>query len=854
MSEQGTRFKTGFLAPNIDYGAIGRNVAEQFANPILAVAQERSAQRDAKMKALNPQTAAGEAVPGQINQKYQGAAQMALDIYQEAATRFELDPSGANEAAFVQAKNQYLSIVQDAKFGTEFIAKKTAEIRGNTELAESGLLEANIQAINEYAMPPIYTKQGNVVMVGQGANAIDYFNSGITASNADNLFYETGSIVGDYKFLGSKVGADVFDSQIAPKANLSTAQGGYYETQLVGNQSVKVGFDEKNFSEDLANQYNVFANNNKTMWNAASLEGYKSLHAVNRDLQSGDLESINNTMHPELFAVTDENDVSISEVTGFEADGTPIYAVEIEDLKNLKNVPEGISLNDIKKFREGETIHARNYYNTISAQFPRPDEDAVAEMLKEVTTGPTDPTDLTRTIFTAYDGERPAADPTLTSEYPNMSVGSVASGGNFKDVTVSNVGIEVEKAIIDLSTGQVIGYKIAKNQELIEKLSAITNLNQVETDILNLLTEEADIYVNSSTHPNAFNNIKDQLQAQQKVGGSLNYNFLIGQAINQLGVSIQEQAEDEQDKDTKVMVDNIQDSAGMNNGGVVPGEDSEQQDQTTTETQVDSTQDETVEGESLEMLVKEDSKPIIDTKFSNVTFDTDTSRFQVDVPEAMVGSEEATLANVLKDEPDAYVAAVEAGSMKEGLGDRETIEKGSYSSVRRIKEVFGDSIKKLGLKRRDLKQLVNNPEGIFNTFYGDENKPFLGNTEEGDGFRFRGRGYLQITGRANYAKISEQLFGDDRLVQSPDLILSPEYAEQAAAQFLKNNKSRIVKKLNDFGYNIDEENLSQADANLLVASQLSGGKDPLSYAIGVEGLKKMDEATGVEREYPNLKS
>ena len=217
MSEQGTRFKTGFLAPNIDYGAIGQGVAASFANPILAVAQERAAQRDAKMKALNPQAAAGEAVPGQINQKYQGAAQMALDIYQEAATNFELDPSGANEKAFVQAKNQYLSIVQDAKFGTEFIAKKTAEIKGNTELAESGLLDANINAITEYAMPPIYTRQGNVVMVGQGANAIDYFNSGITASNADNLFYETGSIVGDYKFLGSAVGKEVFNSQFATK-------------------------------------------------------------------------------------------------------------------------------------------------------------------------------------------------------------------------------------------------------------------------------------------------------------------------------------------------------------------------------------------------------------------------------------------------------------------------------------------------------------------------------------------------------------------------------------------------------------------------------------------------------------
>ena len=848
MSEQGTRFKTGFLAPNIDYGAIGRNVAEQFSNPILAVAQERAAQRDAKMKALNPQAAAGEAVPGQINQKYQGAAQMALDIYQEAATRFELDPSGANEAAFVQAKNQYLSIVQDAKFGTEFIAKKTAEIRGNTELAESGLLEANIQAINEYAMPPIYTKQGNVVMVGQGANEIDYFNSGVTASNADNLFYETGSIVGDYKFLGSKVGAEVFNSQISPKAGKSTVEGGYYKTQVVGNQSVKVGFDEENFSEDLAKQYNVFASNNKTIWNATALEGYKSLYASNRDLQSGDLESINNTMHPELFAITDKNGNSISKVTGFEADGTPIYAVEIESIDNLRDVPTGINLDDIKNFREGETIHARNYYNTISAQFPRPDEVAVREMISKATSD-TDET-MTRTIFTAYEGKRPAADPTLPNEYPNMSVGSVASGGNFRDVTVSNVGVDVEKAIIDLSTGKVIGYKIAKNQDLIDKLSAITNLNQVETDMLALLTKEADIYVNSSTHPNAFNNIKDQLQAQQKVGQSLNYNILIEEAINQLGVSIQEQAEDDNKKDAGV----VNDVAGMNNGGIVPGEDSKQQDQTTTEPQADSTQEETVEGEPLEMLVKEDSEAIIDTQFSNVKFDADTSRFQVDVPEAMVGSEEATLANVLKNEPDAYVAAVEAGSMKEGLGDRETIEKGSYSSVKRIKEVFGDSIKKLGLKRRDLKQLVNNPEAVFNTFYGDENKPFLGNTEEGDGFKFRGRGYLQITGRANYAKISEQLFGDDRLVQNPDLILSPEYAEQAAAQFLKNNKSRIVKKLNGFGYNIDEENLSQADANLLVASQLSGGKDPLSYAIGVEGLKKMDEATGVEREYPNLKS
>jgi predicted chitinase len=55
----------------------------------------------------------------------------------------------------------------------------------------------------------------------------------------------------------------------------------------------------------------------------------------------------------------------------------------------------------------------------------------------------------------------------------------------------------------------------------------------------------------------------------------------------------------------------------------------------------------------------------------------------------------------------------------------------------------------------------------------------LGNTQPGDGFRYRGRGPIQITGRANYKKYGE-LLGVD-LVGNPDMAAKPEYAFQSRA-------------------------------------------------------------------------
>lgn len=73
------------------------------------------------------------------------------------------------------------------------------------------------------------------------------------------------------------------------------------------------------------------------------------------------------------------------------------------------------------------------------------------------------------------------------------------------------------------------------------------------------------------------------------------------------------------------------------------------------------------------------------------------------------------------------------------------------------------------------------PEKIANFVYASR----LGNgpIESGDGWTYRGRGFIQTTGRSNYADTSQALFGDHRLIDYPELLQRPENAANAACHF-----------------------------------------------------------------------
>jgi len=66
-----------------------------------------------------------------------------------------------------------------------------------------------------------------------------------------------------------------------------------------------------------------------------------------------------------------------------------------------------------------------------------------------------------------------------------------------------------------------------------------------------------------------------------------------------------------------------------------------------------------------------------------------------------------------------------------------------------------------------------------------EGRKDLGNTEPGDGVKFKGRGYIQLTGRANYTKFTA--FCGEDCVTNPDLVAT-KYPMMSAAYFFNNVK------------------------------------------------------------------
>ena len=77
-----------------------------------------------------------------------------------------------------------------------------------------------------------------------------------------------------------------------------------------------------------------------------------------------------------------------------------------------------------------------------------------------------------------------------------------------------------------------------------------------------------------------------------------------------------------------------------------------------------------------------------------------------------------------------------------------------------------------------------------------EGRSDLGNSEVGDGIRFKGRGLIQITGRANYQAVGEALSHD--FIADPEALERPAFACRSAAWFWASRKLNELADAGDF--------------------------------------------------------
>lgn len=133
---------------------------------------------------------------------------------------------------------------------------------------------------------------------------------------------------------------------------------------------------------------------------------------------------------------------------------------------------------------------------------------------------------------------------------------------------------------------------------------------------------------------------------------------------------------------------------------------------------------------------------------------------------------------------DDRLLAFMLGSLAYDTGDfNAQIENLSYRSAQRISDVWP----KIFPTPESANAFVNNPEALANKVYGNR----LGNAQEGDGFRYRGRGLVQLAGRDNYRKYGD-LIGV-ALEDNPDLILRHDIgAKVAFAQFFPRDKVDLL--------------------------------------------------------------
>jgi putative chitinase len=194
-----------------------------------------------------------------------------------------------------------------------------------------------------------------------------------------------------------------------------------------------------------------------------------------------------------------------------------------------------------------------------------------------------------------------------------------------------------------------------------------------------------------------------------------------------------------------------------------------------------------------------------------------------------------------------------------------SLEENLNYSAKALRAVFGRYFG--AAPKRDADEYHRNPEMIANYVYMDEFRKYkMGNTEEGDGWRFRGRGLKQLTGRENYTRFGKSI--DITAEEAAEYVATPKGAVESACWFWDannlndiadtDNVVKMTKKINGGNIGLEDRQKRYSAAMKILGMEAADlGTDDESVEdimddIGVlrkgakgEGVKIMQVALGI---------
>ena len=198
-------------------------------------------------------------------------------------------------------------------------------------------------------------------------------------------------------------------------------------------------------------------------------------------------------------------------------------------------------------------------------------------------------------------------------------------------------------------------------------------------------------------------------------------------------------------------------------------------------------------------------------------------------------------------------------------GGFKRLEENLNYSAKALRAVFGRYFG--AAPKRDADEYHRNPEMIANYVYMDEFRKYkMGNIQEGDGWRFRGRGLKQLTGRENYTRFGKSV--DMTAEEAAEYVATPAGAIESACWFWNannlndiadtDNVVKMTKKINGGNIGLEDRQKRYKHAMQVLgmdADDLGSDDDSVEDIlddIGVlrkgskgEGVKIMQEALGV---------